>query len=111
MPLSALMNQPVTITTVTDGAVDRYGNPTADTSVTTDTVGYLEQASGTERGDDDAVEVLRWLLVLPAGTAITADDTVTVDGATFEVAGPPWQVHNPRTGLTDHIECALSRSV
>lgn len=109
MSLAQLLNRTVTITTQSpSGTADGYGNET-DTPTTVETVGELQQ----RQRDEDAtggVSDTSWLLVVPAGTEIAADSTVTVDGLAYEVIGDPWPARSPRTGEVHHIEATLQRT-
>lgn len=111
MSLSQLLSRTVTITTSSpSGSRDDYGNQ-VDETTTVETVGELQQIQQRRRSEDDTGNVsdTTWLLVLPPGTEIAADSTVTVDGLAYEVDGDPWPVRNPRTGEASHIEVSLER--
>lgn len=108
-PLANLLNQPCTITHVArTGATDRAGVP-AETTTATETVCYAEQQRATDRTEGQSSTEQRWLLVLPAGTTVDADDRVEIDGVNgvFAVQGPPWPARNPRTRTVSHIECEI----
>lgn len=102
-----LLNQTVTIVTVTDDVtLDVYGNAdTTETMVTT--VGYLEQQQRGESGDENQILREGWTLFLPAGTVVGGDDRVIVDGNSYEVDGPSWAVFNPRTRTYSHVRVWL----
>lgn len=105
MPLADLLNQACTITTrTTSGSVDRYGNPTLS-EATLATVCYCEQRTASEDTVSADTQAQDWLVMLPAGTSVSGSDLITVGSLTLEVQGPPWQVRNPRTQSTSHVEC------
>lgn len=103
------MNRTVTLRTVTAGTADVYGNPT-DVYTDTVTVGEVQQSQADDRTDDQHTQAETWRLFLPADTVLYGWDQVTVDGATFEVSGPPWPVVNARTGAASHVEATLRRT-
>lgn len=89
MPLRALLNRPCVIT-------PREGSPTA-------TKCELQQ----EFRNAEMFNASQWRLFLPAGTAVAATDTVTVDEHDYLVAGDPWPARNPRTRRVSHIEASV----
>lgn len=111
MSLEALMNQPVTIVSRSYAGeeIDDYGNDVAtETSLTVS--GYLQQLTGNER--EGYVPEATDLLVLPANTAIQANDQVLDSfSREYQVLGPPANVWNPRTQQAHHIEATLRRIV
>lgn len=109
LTLAQLLNRSCTITRLQPGDdCDGYGNQTSE-ETTIVTVCDLQQRQRNESPDE--IVASDWLLVLPAGTAIGAGDTVTVDGAgTFEVHGEPWQARNPRTRSISHLEATVRRT-
>lgn len=112
MDPTRLMTQEATITNVTQSATvrDELGDPTVTT--TTATVDcWLHQVARSEHGDNNNVQDQRWALYVPAGTVLNGADRVTVEGATYEVDGPPWPAHNPRLRRVTHIEATLRRVV
>jgi hypothetical protein len=103
------MNEPVTIVTrAYTGTLDDYGNETA-TETTVETLGYLQQLSGTER--EGYVPEVTDLLIVPPDTLIQANDAVMIGTVEYEVYGPPANVWNPRTAVFHHIEATLKRVV
>lgn len=110
MSLTALLNRPLTIVTRTDeGATDVFGNA-IPTETLTAVVGELQQQRRAEPGDAGELSDTTWLLILPAGTAITTADAVVCDGQLYEVIGDPWEARNPRTMAASHIECTVRRT-
>lgn len=104
-----LMTRTGTLVSITEGALDGYGNPTEVETETT--VRYeLQQQIRDETGPPAAWLIDTWRLFLPAGTDVHGVDRFIDDrGAEFEFDGPPWPVHNPRTGRTSHVEATLKR--
>lgn len=108
--LSQLINRPCTITRRGEsGEQDDYGNEEPSVAQV-DTVCDIQQVRRTEL-DDAEVSDTTWLLFLPPDTAIDTGDQVTIDdtGETFEMAGDPWPVRNPRTGVESHVEATVRR--
>lgn len=86
-----------TLTRTTDGDPDAYNVPTEET--TTSTVRcWLTQANATESTRDANQQAEDVVVYLPAGTAVTGRDRITIDGATFEFQGPAWAAANPLYG-------------
>lgn len=106
MSLAKLINQPITLQKNTAG-VDRYGNTVPATSSTVSTVGYLEQSQSNETLTDRDVSVGDWVVYLPAGTDVNAQDRIVFGSQTFEVDGEPWQVYNPRVRQVSHLQAKL----
>jgi hypothetical protein len=113
--LTALLNLPCSIShrfADPDGGTDAYGNPLGGT-LTVETVCELQrrqQSQGSEDTRLGAIATDDWLLVVPAGTVLSAQDTVTVDGVAYEVDGEPWPARNPRTRTVSHVEASLRRT-
>lgn len=93
MSIASLLPQTVTVTTVTAGADDVFGNPARSTAATT-VPGRLDQISTTEQVDGRDVTVTRTVLYLNPDVTITDQDRVTVDGRTYEVDGQPSVVYD-----------------
>lgn len=106
MTLARHLIQTVTITHVSPGAADRYGDTTTSTSTTT-TPGRIDQLATDEQiaAGDFTTTVLR--LFVPAGTPLAAADRVTVagDSTVYQVAGDPNVVLGARAA--HHIEARL----
>lgn len=49
-------------------------------------------------------------MYLPGGTTVDTDDRVIVGGVSYEVAGPPWQAINPRTGIEEFVQVPLQKA-
>lgn len=103
MSLAALINQACTITTRTEGAKDRMGDPTL-TESSTAALCYCEQRQRSETTAAGDVQTQDWLVMFPLGTTVAGSDKVTVGSLVLEVVGPPWTVRNPRLGANSHIE-------
>lgn len=108
MSISVLMNQDCTvIRRQTSESRDEYGDEIREETATATTC-ELQQASTAEAGDEVAATTFR--IFLPASTTIDQDDTVIVDGHSYEVTGQPDLVRNPRTKLDSHIEVEVRRA-
>lgn len=107
-PITAFFKTDCTIRHVDESAArDEYGN-VITAATTTTTRCYMAQQSRTEVGLDN-IERERWAAYFPAGTTLDANDSVTVDGADYQVIGQPWPVLNPVTDEVDHVEATLER--
>jgi hypothetical protein len=108
MSLARLLNQPLTVQTVTT-TLDDYGNaipgPLGDPVAAN---GYLEQTGTLEYLSGRQMTVTSWTAYLSAGTSIHPMDYINREGQTFQVSGEPWHVYNPRTKAVHHIECKLT---
>jgi len=108
MSLARLLNQPLTVQTVTT-TLDDYGNAVpGPLGAPVAALGYLEQSTTTEYLAGRQATVTTWLAFLAAGTAIHPMDYINREGQTFQVSGEPWHVWNPRTKAVHHIECKLT---
>lgn len=106
MSLTSLMVRPVTILTA-GTRTDGYGDTTLDwTSPTSESSnGWLAQQSSSDSLDGRNATTTALVLDLPAGTPITAQDRVVIDGVTYEVSAGPMSAWTPRG--EHHIECQL----
>lgn len=109
MTVQSLMSRTGTLVTVTV-TEDAAGN--LDETTTSHTVPYeLQQQQRSEGGDQSPWQVGVWRLFLPACTSVAGVDRFIDDqGRHYTFEGPAWEVHNPRTGRTSHVEATL-RSV
>jgi hypothetical protein len=106
--ITDLLTQAVTvISQQLDGGIDEYGND-VPRDVPVQTVGLLEQRASAER--EGYVPESSWLLVLPAGTVVQANDVVIVDDLEYSISGEPWRAWNPRLGVVDHVEAVCVRT-
>lgn len=104
-----LLTMSATLRRIDRTTTDAEGNPTSTASTST-VACYLEQrgAGATSERQRDHLDVTTtWRVFLPAGTSISADDELVIDGVTYHVDGDPWQVHNPRVGAVSHVEANL----
>ncbi len=99
-----------TLTSTADGAVDAYNVPT-ETTTTTAVKCWVMQANATESTRDANQQAEDVVVYLPAGTAVTGRDRITIDGATFEFQGPPWSAANPLYGGAVSFVQASARRV
>ena len=105
--ITSLLTRPVTVTTVTPGAPDDYGNPTQETS-TVEVRGRLSQQTTVENVDGRDVTITQTRLFLLPDVTITSTSRVTVGDRTFDVDGQPNVVYaatNPH-----HLEVPLKET-
>lgn len=111
MTAETLMSRTGTLISVTESTdEDVYGN--LEDAETETAVRYeLQQTQRDETGDPGSWQIGTWRLFVPAGTPVAGVDRFIDDqGAAYSFEGPPWPVHNPRTGRTSHIEATLRQS-
>lgn len=107
--LAQLINRPCLIVhRLSSTTTDSYGNEIPDEDLI-EAVCELQQQQRTEPGTEGETSDTKWMLFLPAGTAITTGDSVEVDGHVYEVTGEPWPARNPRTQAESHIEATVRR--
>lgn len=70
---------------------------------------WIEQSDRDETRDANNVRIEVWRLFAPASVDFNAGAKVDVDGAEYEVDGPPWRATNPRQRTVSHIEVNLRR--
>lgn len=109
MPLSTLLNTPITIIQRGNADEDTFGRRNSN-ETPVETVGELQQTQRSEPNTEGEFSDTSWLLILPADTSIDTGDAVEADGQTFEVVGAPWEARNPRTQAPSHIEVTLRRT-
>lgn len=105
--IDALLTRPATLRrVVATDEEDEYNQPLTAilaTSVWT----YVEQLGESEDAFQRDTGVATHRGFLTAGTNIGMEDRLVVDGATYEIVGPPRVVTNPRTGMRHHVEVML----
>lgn len=90
MTFRSLLISSATITRETADGFDDYGNPQVEwAEVAEDIPCRVFEQPGKELTDDRASIVRQATLYVQAGTDVTAQDRVEVDGVTWEVSGPP----------------------
>ena len=105
MSLDALLTLTATLPRVSEtGPEDAHGNPSLLDGDDVTVACYLEQLSASENDIGRATQISDHLLIVPAGTVLSGDDTVVIDGETYIVVGPPWEVVHPPDGAVHHIE-------
>lgn len=77
---------------------DEYGNPTAGAEARTPVDCYAEQQGETEDTGDRDLQEGDWLFVMPAGTAVEAEDHLVFEGKILRIIGPPRRYHEPGQG-------------
>lgn len=107
MTLANLLKQSLTVQRWGVTGTDDYGNDVYGVSSSTTVSGYLQQTEAQEVTLDRQTYISDWLVVLPAGTGLDANDRIVYGGVTYEVIGPPADEWNPRLGVTDHREARL----
>lgn len=107
MTFAGMLNQPLTVHLRGVTGTDQYNNEVVGTTSSYPVEGYLEQTAATEVIVDRQTYTSDWLLVLPAGSALTAWSQVAHGSDTFEVIGPPSRPWNPRTRSEHHVEARL----
>lgn len=106
-----LLRQPLTIQRMTP-LPDGYGSPVLQPDGDPVPVnGYLHYTSSSEVLNDRDTVTTGWTVFVPAGTALSAYDQISFDGALFQVTGQPQSVWNPRRGLVSHIEARLTEVI
>jgi len=101
-----LLTKPITIEHVADAAADGYGNATKTIASVDQVLGYLEPISEAIHLLSADTLVTTHQVILPPGVALTADDTVVVDGVSYRVI-EALHVSNARTGVDHHIEARV----
>lgn len=110
MSLTELLNRPMTLVRRSaSGDIDESGDE-IQTEEQVEVVGELQQQQRDEPGSQGEFSSTKWLLILPAGTAIDTGDQVVCDGQVYEVVGDPWAARNPRTEAEHHVEATLKRT-
>jgi hypothetical protein len=95
------------------GAPDDMGDPGATNSGAPVVYkGWIWQDASSEDTGNQALEneQFRFAMERRAAGLIDAGDTVTHDGTTYEVDGPPWTAINPRTRAVEYVYGTLRRS-
>jgi len=100
-----LLTKQITVLHLADDAVleDAYGNATKDIASIDVVFGYLEpEAEAVHLTSADTL-ITTHQVILPPGIALTADDTIVVDGVSYRVI-EALHVSNARTGIEHHVE-------
>lgn len=92
-----------------DENLDEYGDPT-ETTTTTEVRCLIQQNRSDETDGLGQVLTETWSLFLPSGTIVDGSDRITVDGATYELVGPPWPAWHPTRHAVSHIEATVERT-
>lgn len=95
----------------TEDGFDEYGNPTYTTTLTAQSPCRLEALAGADIQFGRAT-VANYVLYLPAEMAgqVAASSLIRIDGADYEVDGPPTAYTELFTPLGHHVEVNLIRS-
>lgn len=105
--LDHLLTHPAQLIARTRAGEDEDGDPIYDVSVT-DTVCELQQISSSEE-HEGGVEVTRFRVFLPSGTAPAGWDAIRVDGVEYELAGDANAIWHPLERSTHHVEAEVVR--
>ena len=107
MSVTALMRTPcVLLARTQDGPADEYGNPSWQEAEQT-TVCELQQAGASEE-NQDALQVARWRVFLPADAPARGWDAIRLeDGTVLQLAGDAWPVRNLLTDTISHVEAEV----
>ncbi len=107
MSLRRLLSQPLTLYPMVVSR-DEYQNEVRGLGPGQPVQGLLQQLSSTEYTTDRDTTITQWTVFLPAGTTIDPQSRIGYLGQTFEVAGEPERVWNPRDAQVSHIEARLT---
>lgn len=88
---------------VQSGAVDDYNNPT-DTVTTATVKCWYEQVQASENTADTDQQTETHRIYFRSDADVSGLDRLVVNGFTFQILGPPWEVLHPRTQAVTHIE-------
>lgn len=113
MPAStALYQQTVTVTRLTESGTDAYGNPTGTWNTFWTGLGRAEPMTGEERLEDRETQWHRLKVFLPPAAAGVLDsDRISIDGS------PDWNIEqvqewpNPLTSGVHHLEVRVRQEV
>lgn len=109
MSINRLLTQQLLWQVTANTADDTYGDQVlAPIGQPIPVQGLIQQASSTEYLTDRDTVVTQWKAFLPAGTGITAFDTLSYGGQKFQVTGAPYPAFNPRTKTVSHLELNLT---
>jgi len=106
MPLLKSFDQTATISSLSAGGRDEYGNPTDTYTEVGIWPCRLWQATGREDNQDRDTQQGTYQLILPPDAIINGHSRVEVEGSTFEVVGPPLMRRTP-SGAS-HITATLT---
>ncbi len=113
MNVDRLLRLPVVIVrTSSTGTADAFGDPTEQTTELT-VRGWIWQDNRTDVDTANrSLAAEEWTFALDASAAgnVAARDRLRVNGATYEVDGPPWTATNPRTGRVEYVQGTARRT-
>lgn len=108
--IEQMLNRTVTIVhRIPDVDYDEFSGPLPD-APSTETMGSLDQIQRRELDGQGELAAAAYTLFLPAGTIIDSNDSVSIDGVSYELVGEPFQVENKLTGVIHHLECTVERT-
>lgn len=108
-PIRRLLQRPIRVWHPGDPWTDDHGVEHPGEWTPTDVPAYVEQTTTQDVTVGGEVVQADWLLLAPAGTAITAWDRVEVPdmGGWFEVIGLPARLRRAPSDAEHHIEARL----
>ena len=105
-----LLTTVCTIVTFAEGTADEYGDATPSETQAA-TVCHYEQVTSSE-AEGAAVEESEWRVWLPASAAgVSGADRLIIGGESYTLTGDASPLIRPTTGLVDHVECIIRRTV
>ncbi len=108
MSLATFINQPCTIITRSDDAVDAYGDP-VKTETQTASLCELQPTGAPREAEGGNIGTTTWRLYLEGGVALNADDAIIVDAETYELVGDAEVRRNSRTGADEYTVAIVRR--
>lgn len=109
--VEALLTRPCTLLmrSQAETTTDVYGDEQPRVAPEVATTCQLQPQSRDEPDDQGELSVTTWRLWLNAGTEITTQDAVIVDGVTYEMVGDPgvWEAGGSKL---DHLEATVKRA-
>lgn len=106
MSIEALMNQPVTLRSLSGYTRDTIGGA-EPTYTETSTTMYLEPRAGREQMQDRNTPIGDWLGVGRASIAWDSTNQIVYGLHVFDVVAPPRTFYDPVTGIDSHVELDL----
>ncbi len=105
-----LLNQTATITTRTASeTLDSHGNPTI-VETASEAKCWVHQTAADDTDDAQVSASQTLTCYFEPAAVVGAEDSVAVDGDTYEVKGPPWRVRHPATLGVSLIVASLRRA-
>lgn len=109
MSIETLLRHPIVVNRRSLAAVDVYGVQQYATVASTLVLGFAEPFDSSENTTDRDTADTTLEVFLPAGTVVSGHDTLTIDGAEWQVDGEPSLIRRPQTDVVHHIELRARR--